>query len=1140
MQTVYIAKNPLDLSQWTRFEVEDIRALLVEEFPVWPSTAHIYHDVVARDHDVTPSDEASTDRLGLLQGVFWVVVYPAWANVGAAILIYAIAWVATTLLANETAKPREHTFPNGSPNNSLSERSNTARLNERIPDIYGTVRCVPDLLMYPYIVYESHRPIEYSWMCLGRGKLAPADVRDGDTLVSQIQEASAVFFPPGQSPNGGTPNLIIGNTITDNVYNVYPVKAINHQQLPPINQFYCYGSGINTQGLRNTGAKWVQMLFRYPSTGVGEIIVPTNGDPEAVKSRLRVGDELQIIWGIIAGGAPAPDLSAGFSFGNDPTVSAIGVPLVRGDLEPVVITAVDDVLLGGGGTDQFRVKLTVAVPVSLRTQWDKINTFTISLQIFNINCVIAAQNRWPVGYAAGANINTSGIFIDDPDCQEIWMNFVAQNGAYIDDSANRSALIVHMSWRVIPCDSIGSPTGDPVETGTDVVIGSMISNETRAKTSKHIRTTVGRCLLLVARTSFRIRQVDMDPNTSAFFRRQTFDLNDLASPVIVEIDAVFTPLNSTPYSGNITDDIEFTECYSMSTPTSLNVADVTTVHTRTVSNQSAARVQERQLNCKASRSVNTWNGSTFAPPEDTQDLGENMLFSILTDSKIGRRNNAEIDFASIAATFAAVRTYFGDNVSTQFSYTFDDHNMSVEETVSILCQACFVIPYRLGRVVKCDPEIATDNSSLLFNHRNKIPNSEQRTIAFGMVGDNDGVEQTFIDLDTGHNTFTPLSLTNAQPTVVSPLQSRIVGLKFKSQAAWHALRQQAKMQWQFTSVEFDALAEAATVALRQRILVEDNTRPDVQDGEVIDVSGLTLRTSQPVVFVGGSTYTVFLQHPDNTVESIPCTATADTRSLLLGFAPSTAVITNADLGVPTTYILNRDQGVDTKAFLVTDKQAQDRATYKMTAMNYSHMYYHGDALILWIPISTEVTNEEFFDRSPYALTYTTSILNLTSDVTRGPVYLGHPGDPGLFVNSVTSTSLNRYTKACWVKKNSSNAAPILTTVGSPRTEFFEVTAAGVLQAGHNNVVGVSFAGFTNSVWHHVAVTYDLTTTTMRLYLDGELVNTNTSVASRTLAGITAFGDSHGALEGFADQLRHYQRVLSPTMIRELYQKELLV
>ncbi len=1128
MQTVYIASNPLDLSKWEKFECEDIRALLVERFPQWPPTAHIYHQVCARDHDVTPSDEASEERLGSLEGPFWVVVYPAWANIAAAVLIWAIAFVATKLLEDDTPKPREHVFVDGSPNNSLSDRSNSARLNQRIPDSFGTVRAVPDLLMAPYIVYESHKPVEYSYMCVGRGKLAPTDVRDGDTPITQILGASTVFYPPGEAPGGGTPSLLLGDMITDNVYNVYPVRAVNNNDLSPINSFYCYGSGLNTTANRNNLAlKWVPMQFAYSGGLVGTINIPTNGDPENVKSRISAGDELQVIFGEVPVGlATKPDLSAGVNFGANPSLTGVGKPVVRGDLEPLVVLSVVTL------STQY-VVVTVTVPSSLEFQWLRITPYSGGPGVANKNAIVCAQNRWLFGYKEGGIIDDAGIFIDDQFMEEIWMNFVAPRGIFLEDGSNRVTRQETIAWQIVPCDDTGIATGDPIEIGSTTLRGSMIGGETRATTVKISRATFGRCRLSVARTSFRIRQVDMDPTTDDFFR----------SIVVFQSFAENPSFNdpATPFGGNVVDDIQFANCYSMSAPTALNVSDVTTVHSRVMSNESAARVVERQLNCLATRAVNTWNGVSFSPPEDSQGFGENMLFHIMRDSFIGRRSSAEIDFAGIAASFQAVRDYFGSEDATRFSYTFDDSEMSFEETVSILCQACFITPYRLGRVIKCDPEIATDNSVLLFNHRNKIPNTEQRIETFGLVGDNDGVIQSYIDVNNGFDTFTPLSLFQSHPIVVSPLQSRVVGLRFKAQAMWHAYRQQAKQVWQTTSTVFEATQEAAIIALKQRILVADNTDPSTQDGEVVDISGLTVLLSQPYVLDGGSSYTLFLQHVDGSVEGIRISAGSTDREVTLGVAPSISLVTNPDVGVRTTYILVRDQEATGNAFLVTDKQAQDRMTYQISATNYSHMYYHADGLVLWIPVSTEIGGEELFDRSPAELTYAVDPSNVGSDVDRGAVYEGHTGDPGLEVDCVTFASLTRYTIVCWIKRNNTNPFPILVTQDGSRKQFFEVEAgvSNKLQAGHNNVVYVEMAGLSINQWYFVAVTYDDDDDSMILYLQGEQVDANiVPVPTRLLSGTLAFANSGGSIEGFAQGLRYYQRKMSATEIREMYQKEI--
>lgn len=108
-----------------------------------------------------------------------------------------------------------------SPNNSLTDRSNKPRPYERTYDICGTVQSIPNDLMKTYKKYDSTGAvIEYGYYDVGRGVLdTPASgITDGDTLLQDISGSAAAVYGPFTSPNNGTPQLQIGETITENLY----------------------------------------------------------------------------------------------------------------------------------------------------------------------------------------------------------------------------------------------------------------------------------------------------------------------------------------------------------------------------------------------------------------------------------------------------------------------------------------------------------------------------------------------------------------------------------------------------------------------------------------------------------------------------------------------------------------------------------------------------------------------------------------------------------------------------------------------------------------------------------------------------------------------------------------------------------
>jgi hypothetical protein len=245
MLRVRLITDPFDLATYTEHTPDALLPFLQEQFPTWPATARLYKGTIAQDADVTPTDEAGVEAL-TDDGDYYVVVYPA-DPVTAIIVAAAVFVVAAVALIMLMPKPPGigNQGHQESSNNSIGNRVNKARPNERIPDIFGRIKTVPELLTHPLLIFEDNREFEICYMCVGRGEyeIDPDEVFDGKTPLALMAGAGADFYGPGTRPGNGAPFLEIGGDIGYPLRNIVRVNEVNGQKLKPPNANQLTGGG---------------------------------------------------------------------------------------------------------------------------------------------------------------------------------------------------------------------------------------------------------------------------------------------------------------------------------------------------------------------------------------------------------------------------------------------------------------------------------------------------------------------------------------------------------------------------------------------------------------------------------------------------------------------------------------------------------------------------------------------------------------------------------------------------------------------------------------------------------------------------------------------------------------------------------
>lgn len=955
LKDLFIIDDPLDFSANVHVQTENVIETLIERYGKAPATAKLYFGSVSKDNDITPQTEQECEIVLRMEGgPFFFVVYPADPITAGLVLLAGLAAVAIVASIPKIPTAAQRNIQTESPNNSLSERSNRARVNSRIPDIFGTVRSYPDLIATTYTTFENHIEVEHSYMCIGRGDYdfplvdGVVSIRDGDTLASKIEGMKVSVFAPFTSPNSAdSPQIEIGGAINELVVSARRSKAVNGQTLFAANDVTVANNFSNLVRFNFpnqieivAGVKDFTTLFApadvivvqtdsvYASLSAAEFTfgfgvsgITGAGTPQPVEVVFHPDGHISFTVLVVTGNpGPYVEITGAGDFNgvyrissytsstlvfSDVNQSAVGWATLVAPSSPTTVQMltklIDPAFQLNGVYTVSAVTSTLltlsGTPAFINTNWGYLPGLDIgggdaSYGSDGVSVFISLS-------AAGSDGWAGPFVTDDVTTREILVNFVAENGAWKDDGTTQLTSDVVLQLGVATCDAAGTLTG-PETFHSVTLLGSDTTKNRRAAT---LRVSFGSA----GRRSVRARR-------------------------LTEKD--------TAYTGQVSDEVKWRDLYTISPVTETDFGNVTTVQAVTQATAGALSVAERQLNMLCTRKVPARvSGDVFSDIPTASNEAADILSFVCLDPKIGNRQKSEIDFDSIYDTASSVRSYFTVPQATEFHYTFDKANMSFEETIQIIANAMFCNAYRRGNVLQLFFERATNDSVLLFNHRNKVPRTEQRSRSFGDPKDHDGIEYEYVSpTDDKTTTF----YVPEDRSAVNPERIESAGIRTTQQAYLHAYRAYNKQRYQRDYVSFDAMPEADIMVRGERMLVANGIRSGSQEGEVRGQSGLVLRLSQPVAFDGFSTYIIFLQHINGTLETTTVSAGATPYEVVLGGAPAHALVTDEDAVVRTLYIIVKNTETEKNAFLLAEKDYNENGTLMIKGVNYDSRYYQND------------------------------------------------------------------------------------------------------------------------------------------------------------------------------------------------------
>lgn len=946
--TLKIFHNELDASECTE---RSFACLLTEWIKVreeYPA-ARLYKDTICVQNDITPKTKADAWALKDVTGDYQVLCHAREPNTLALIaaVISIGSAVYTYMSMPDLSTPQD---TSGSPNNSLAQRQNKHRVNERVPDVYGRAKSTPDGISSFYRHYKDNIQVEECLLCFGTGSFAIDEnsIKEGETPINTIEGASISIYEPNQSLIDPNPQIKIGAAFDELPLVTKQVSSIDGKQtLRSPNSGY-----LEYRGVVFTSPNTIQV---QADQGTTANIEWDNGSfvsllkPKIAKftSEFQSGEKIVIanaIYGTVTDSVVSGNTNIDVTDGVL-TIAAKQDIFNPDDYKKIRITSL---LVGdeNGGSLNLAGEYPVESIIKSGSDGTYIYELTLADGYKDINPSFYMLTVNTTGVTSGVltdndnNVDLSGEYTVSSvtDTSLTLVNPVAVNSDWDKLSSLSQSQIVDMLSRTVTFASSKDNfigwyyAGSKDSTG--FILNYLAQNGIyQGNTSQEVAVEVEYQMVVdgvptgpifkhgdVMRGIANNRNpigltIKRDLPNAGPFRFRTKRSND-----------------NREYKGkddNLIDDVIFESAYSCY-ETKRSVYEYDTVaRLRRMAIGSGTNASE--LNAVVHRKLDTIDG--FLPTSDFADIAIAMAL----DPWIGRMDETEVDSESFYDLSDEIATYFGTDKACEFNYTFDDKYSSYQEMIFAVAEAVFCTARREGGLHYFNFERETPNSLALFNHRNTLPESMVVTEFFGIQDNYDGVELKWRDPDDNYGEAI-IRLPDDLRTNYKTIDT--TGVTNKFQAHFLAHRVWNKLRYNRKAIEFTAYGEGDLVTRMDRIAVVDSTVPILCSGQVELQENTILTLDYPVELDEDKSYVIHLQLKNCTVDVIDIIGQIGHYQIEVARIPMLPLVTS---GVAhAVFDITEAKDLEADAYLINEKTGKGVFQSSISAMSYDRRYYPND------------------------------------------------------------------------------------------------------------------------------------------------------------------------------------------------------
>ena len=929
MSQILIIHNALDQHENEMIHSESVLKKFLEIRVKHPQARIFKGHQPCAETDVTPTrdDKQAIARLLESNEDFSIVTYPGE-------MITAVNWIAGKLFGAvvksfvKVPKMNNGTST-GSSNNNLSNPENKQRIKERVPYIMGAPKAIPDLFANPVRYFQNGIEVEELLLCVCENPVKLSNFKEGDTPIQEISGKSITAYGLNQSLVGLDNIFKWGDTFTEP-----PLVAKQNNSV----------NGQTCLSPNSTRAERGDFYFQYPNL-IKALSDKSAGDFEAFNL-----NESIVIEGANFG---IQDLSITGSVSIDNQAETISIQSTQtavgfADYRKINITAM---LI----TDPLNGQLDLAGLYDIESITYASNIYTVKLlNPTNTNANFANLTQVATtNISANLTANTANIFLDGSyivtgiDRGNRFISIAAPSAVNPDwnrlaDLTGQQTPSAWIKLRGSQSNFIGWFTTDSplakglllnFRAGNGIYQGSNAKSVTIEAEYQRVVNNVPTGQIYKQSVTLTGRKNNRDAVGASLWI-------DLPFTGAVRFRARRT--NDNGDADDLVDETKFYLAYAYHKLDKLVYDNRVLLRARTVATLNATSQDSRQLNCIAESLVYTYRDGIKSAERVTSRNIADLAIDVALHPKIGRRTENEIDFDRIYAAVDELTSYFGSEKMAEFNYTLDSTNTSFEEILRMMGFATGCHDRRVNRKTYFDFESPESLPILLFNHRNKQPQSEVRTYNLTVDNKYDGIELTYVDSAAGWIEKT-LKLPNE--TIKNPKKVEGTGIIYTQQAHIIGWREWNKLKFSRVIVKFGAYAESDFAFVGDNILTTDDVRlGDCTSGEIQAYSGLEIIVSQPFTFDSSKRYLIHLQMKSGFIDVIKVSQGIDEYHFLLERPPVENFVIDGQ--VKTVYSVTTDQKLNAQRFIVSKKSAQQIFENEITAYNFDERFYRNDKDII--------------------------------------------------------------------------------------------------------------------------------------------------------------------------------------------------